>query len=48
MEIFKNKKIDRFFYASSSSVYGDSQNFPLRENSFKFNPRNIYGLSKIK
>ena len=45
MEIFKNKKIDRFFYASSSSVYGDSQKFPLRENE-KINPRNIYGLSK--
>jgi len=45
MEIFKNKKIDRFFYASSSSVYGDSQKFPLKEND-KINPKNIYGFSK--
>ena len=31
MEIFKNKKLRRFFYASSSSVYGDSQKFPLKK-----------------
>jgi UDP-glucuronate 4-epimerase len=45
MEIFKNKKIKRFFYASSSSVYGDSDKFPLKENE-KINPKNIYGFSK--
>ena len=45
MEIFKNQKIKRFFYASSSSVYGDNQNFPLKENEL-INPRNIYGFSK--
>ena len=45
MEIFKNKKVKRFFYASSSSVYGDSQKFPLKENE-KINPINIYGFSK--
>ena len=45
MEIFKNKKIERFFYASSSSVYGDSQKFPLKENH-EINPKNIYGFSK--
>ena len=45
MEIFKNKKVKRFFYASSSSVYGDSQKFPLKEAE-KINPINIYGFSK--
>ena len=38
-------KIKNFFYASSSSVYGDSKNFPLQENQI-LNPKNIYGLSK--
>ena len=38
-------KIKNFFYASSSSVYGDNKNFPLKENQI-LNPKNIYGLSK--
>ena len=43
---FANKrKIKRILYASSSSVYGDSNNFPLNEKD-KINPKNIYGLSK--
>ena len=33
------------FYASSSSVYGDSKKFPLSENDY-INPKNIYGLTK--
>ena len=41
----KNKKIKKFIYASSSSVYGDSKKFPLKEND-NLNPKNIYGLSK--
>ena len=38
-------KVKRLFYASSSSVYGENQNFPLKEKE-KINPKNIYGLSK--
>lgn len=38
-------KIKKFFYASSSSVYGDCQNYPIKENQ-ELNPINIYGLSK--
>jgi len=38
-------KVKRLLYASSSSVYGDSKNFPLKENQ-KIAPKNIYGLSK--
>ncbi len=39
------KKIKKIFYASSSSVYGESKNFPLKENE-KLNPKNIYSVSK--
>ena len=45
LEVLKNHKIKNFFYASSSSVYGDQKNFPLNE-SMKANPSNIYGLTK--
>ncbi len=41
----KNKKPKKIFYASSSSVYGDNVNFPLKEKE-KLNPKNIYGVSK--
>ena len=39
------KKIKKILYASSSSVYGDSINFPLKESE-NLNPKNIYGISK--
>jgi len=45
IEIAKEKKINKFFYASSSSVYGDSNKFPLKE-THNINPKNIYGLTK--
>ena len=38
-------KVKKLLYASSSSVYGDSKNFPLKEDQ-KVAPKNIYGLSK--
>ena len=41
----KKYKIKRLFYASSSSVYGENKNFPLKETEHIF-PKNIYGLSK--
>ena len=41
----KQLKIKKILYASSSSVYGDSKNFPLKENE-NLNPKNIYGVSK--
>ena len=41
----KRNKIKNFIYASSSSVYGESKKFPLKENLL-LNPKNIYGLSK--
>lgn len=45
IEVSKNYSIKKFFYASSSSVYGDLNKFPVDENS-KLKPKNIYGLSK--
>ena len=45
IKAIKNKKINKFIYASSSSVYGDSKKFPLKEND-NLTPKNIYGLSK--
>ena len=45
IEATKKNKIKNFFCASSSSVYGDSKKFPLKENE-SLNPKNIYGLSK--
>jgi UDP-glucuronate 4-epimerase len=38
----KNAKI---FYASSSSVYGENNKFPMKEHN-ELKPKNIYGLTK--
>ena len=38
-------KPKKFFYASSSSVYGDTSSFPTTE-LIKLKPKNIYGLTK--
>jgi len=45
MECVNKSRISKFFYASSSSVYGDINKFPVDEKSKLF-PKNIYGLSK--
>ena len=45
MNLAKINNIKKIFYASSSSVYWDSNNFPLKENQI-INPKNIYSLSK--
>ena len=45
IELVKKKKVHKFFYASSSSVYGDSKKFPLKE-THPISPKNIYGLTK--
>tara|TARA_B100000131_G_C18073311_1_gene595378 strand:+ start:119 stop:1084 length:966 start_codon:yes stop_codon:yes gene_type:complete len=41
----KDHKVKKFFYASSSSVYGDSNRFPLNEN-LPLEPKNLYGKTK--
>ena len=45
ISVAKSFKTKKFFYASSSSVYGDNNRFPLHEKE-EINPKNIYGLSK--
>jgi len=46
LEACKGIKIDKFVYASSSSVYGDTEDLPMREQS-KPSPVSPYGVSKL-
>ncbi len=46
IEEAKKNKITKIIYASSSSAYGESNKFPLKESE-KLNPKNIYGVSKM-
>ena len=41
----KKNKVKNIIYASSSSVYGDSINFPLKEKE-DLNPKSIFAVSK--
>jgi len=45
LEVARYNKIKKILYASSSSVYGDSKKFPLKE-SMPIKPLNFYGLTK--
>ena len=45
INVAKNYNVKKIIYASSSSIYGESKNFPLTESQ-KVNPKNIYALSK--
>ena len=45
LNLTKKYRVKKFFFASSSSVYGDIGPFPKKENS-KLNTLNIYSLSK--
>ena len=45
VESLNFKSINKFFYASSSSVYGDLNDFPVDEKQ-KLSPKNPYGLTK--
>ena len=45
LEKVREKKIRKFFFASSSSVYGNSKKFPLNEKDY-LQPTNTYSLSK--
>ncbi|MBI5183570.1 MAG: NAD-dependent epimerase/dehydratase family protein [Nitrospinae bacterium] len=46
LEGSKEKGIKRFIYASSSSVYGDTKDIPMREESFPL-PVSPYGVTKL-
>ena len=45
-QITKEFKIKKFIFASSSSIYGDQNKFPIKEN-FKLNPKNPYAITKL-
>ena len=45
LEHCRLKSIKKIILASSSSVYGDKKNFPLKEKE-SINPKNFYGLTK--
>ncbi len=45
LELSRLSRVKVIFYASSSSVYGDSKKFPVEEN-FDLKPKNFYGYSK--
>lgn len=46
LEACKNTEIKKFIYASSSSVYGDCDELPIKETSAT-NPVSPYGVSKL-
>jgi UDP-glucose 4-epimerase len=46
LEYYKDKKIKKFVYASSSSVYGDIDDLPMHEKSF-LRPYSPYGVTKL-
>ncbi len=46
LNLIKKFRVKRFYFASSSSVYGDIGPFPKKENS-KLNTLNVYSLSKL-
>ena len=45
IELSIKKKIKKFLYASSSSVYGEQKRFPVNEN-MELSPKNIYARTK--
>ena len=46
LEACKDKRLEKFIYASSSSVYGDTDELPIRESS-STNPVSPYGVTKL-
>ena len=47
IEIARLKNINRFIYASSSSVYGEVKKMPFSEHDISIKPISIYGASKL-
>lgn len=46
LEAVKDKKIEKFIYASSSSIYGDSETLPTKETTIPL-PKSPYGVTKL-
>ena len=47
LNLSKEFKIKHFIYASTSSVYGDNKNFPLKENENINKPLSFYAATKV-
>ena len=48
LDLSRKNNIKKIIFASSSAVYGDDPNFPLKESSNKLNPLSQYASSKLK
>lgn len=46
LESALKNKVKRFFYISTSEIYGDIKQFPIDENGVPF-PKTVYGASKL-
>ena len=46
LEAARYNKIKKFYYISTSEVYGEAKSFPLDENSLTY-PTTVYGSSKL-
>ena len=47
IEIARQKKVKKFIYASSSSVYGSVKKLPFSESDMSIKPISVYGASKF-
>ncbi len=47
IEIARLKKVKKFIYASSSSVYGETKIYPFNEKDYKNIPVSVYGATKL-
>jgi len=47
IEISRIKKVKKFIYASSSSVYGNTKVYPFSENDRENKPISVYGSTKL-
>ena len=47
IEIGRLKKIKKFIYASSSSIYGETKIYPFNERDYKNIPISVYGATKL-
>ena len=46
LEASTSNKVDKFFYISTSEIYGDIQTFPITEEGIP-KPKTVYGSSKL-
>ena len=46
LEASRTNKVQRFFYISTSEIYGDIKQFPIDENGIPL-PKTVYGASKL-